>query len=299
MAELTNGGTAGGGLKHFTRLYSGLVMLPHTVFALPFALTALVLASYETEITLRQVVLIVVAFTGARSAAMGFNRLIDHRIDSQNPRTAGRHLPAGRIDRWRAIVFVAGAAAVFITAAGLLGRLPLLLSPLALAVVFFYSYTKYFTSFSHLVLGLALAIAPVGAYLAVTGAFAAGVIVLAGAVVCWVAGFDIIYSLQDERFDRAKGLFSVPARLGAGRALWISRLLHLVSALLLAAVSLYFPVGLFYWIGWTVASAMLIYEQTLVTPNDISRVNAAFFTVNGAVSILFFLLNLADRLVRL
>ena len=298
MSDMINGRPACG-LDGATRLYSGLVMLPHTVFALPFALTAVVLASYQTEISLLRVVLILVAFTGARSAAMGFNRLIDHYVDSRNPRTAGRHLPSGRLSRSQALLFVVVSVAVFVTAAGLLGRLPLLLSPLALAVVFFYSYTKYFTSFSHLVLGLALSIAPVGAYIAVTGSVEFGVIVLAAAVVFWVAGFDIIYSLQDEGFDKAHGLFSIPARLGAGRALTVSRLFHLLAALLLAAVSQFFPVSVFYWIGWGVAGGMLIYEQSLISVNDISRVNAAFFTVNGAVSILFFVLNLVDRLVRI
>ncbi len=278
-------------------LYSRLVMLPHTVFALPFALTAVVLASYQHSVTPAKILLIVVAFTGARSAAMGFNRLIDHGVDSRNPRTRRRPLPAGKLSRGQAWLFVAGSVAVFELAAWLLGRLPLLLSPLALVVVLLYSLTKFFTSLSHLVLGLALSIAPVGAWIAVTGGFGAGVIVLAGAVLCWVAGFDVIYSLQDERFDRGEGLHSIPARLGAHGALWVSRGLHLATVALLAWTGTFFPVGFFFWIAWVAVTAMLVYEHRLVKPDDISRVNAAFFTVNGIVSVVFFLLNLVDRLV--
>ncbi len=278
-------------------LYSRLVMLPHTVFALPFALTAVVLASYRHSVTPAKILLIVVAFTGARSAAMGFNRLIDHGVDSRNPRTRGRPLPAGRLSRGQAWLFVAVSVAVFELAAWLLGPLPLLLSPLALVVVLLYSLTKFFTSLSHLVLGLALSIAPVGAWIAVTGGFGAGVIVLAAAVLCWVAGFDVIYSLQDERFDRGEGLHSIPARLGAHGALWVSRGLHVAAVALLAWTGTFFPVGFFYWIAWVAVTVMLVYEHRLVKPDDISRVNAAFFTVNGIVSVVFFLLNLVDRLV--
>ncbi len=286
-----------GGAESKVGLYSKLVMLPHTVFALPFALTAVVLASYSYSVTTVKILLIVAAFSGARSAAMGFNRLIDHRVDSRNPRTRGRPLPAGKLSRGQAWLFVAGSVAVFELAAWLLGPLPLLLSPLALAVVLLYSFTKFYTAASHLVLGLALSIAPVGAWIAVTGGFGAGVVVLAGAVLCWVAGFDVIYSLQDEGFDRSEGLHSIPARLGARGALWVSRVLHVAAAILLAWTGMFFPVGFFYWLAWVAVTAMLVYEHMLVGPDDISRVNAAFFTVNGIVSIVFFLLNLVDRLV--
>jgi 4-hydroxybenzoate polyprenyltransferase len=278
-------------------LYSKLVMLPHTVFAMPFALTAVVLASYDYSVTTVKILLIVVAFTGARSAAMGFNRLIDHGVDSRNPRTRGRPLPAGKLTRLQAWLFVVASVAVFELAAWLLGPLPLLLSPFALTVVLLYSVTKFFTAASHLVLGLALSIAPVGAWIAVTGSFGAGVVVLAGAVLCWVAGFDVIYSLQDEKFDRAEGLHSIPARLGTSGALWVSRVLHLAAVCLLAWSGMFFPVGVFYWIAWGAVAAMLVYEHRLVSPDDISRVDAAFFTVNGIVSVVFFLLNLVDRLV--
>ncbi|MCE5272374.1 putative 4-hydroxybenzoate polyprenyltransferase [bacterium] len=288
---------SGEGLNGLAADFSGLVMLPHTLFALPFALTAVVLASYSADVTWLKVLLIVTAFTGARSAAMAFNRLIDQRVDSANPRTRGRHLPAGRLSRWQVWLFVAAAVGVFEVSAALLGKLCLALSPIALAVIFAYSWTKYFTAASHLVLGLALSIAPVGAFIAVTGTLTFGVLMLALAVVLWVAGFDIIYSLQDEAFDREQGLFSVPARLGAARALWLSRALHLLSFAALGAVGSYFPVGILYWVGVTLIGAMLAFEHSLVSPDDLSRVNAAFFTVNGAVSIIFLGLNLADRLL--
>jgi len=278
-------------------LFSALVMLPHTIFALPFALTAVVLASYDTPVGLDTLLLVVVAFTGARCAAMAFNRLLDHRVDAANPRTRHRLLPAGRLSRIQVVFFILISVAVFELAAYLLGELPFLLSPVALGVVFAYSYTKYYTSLSHLMLGVALSIAPVGAYIAVTGEIATGIIVLAGAVIFWVAGFDIIYALQDEEFDRAHGLFSLPAKLGARGALRLSRFCHLVTFSLLVLLGTFFPVGAFYWIGCLLVAGMLVYEHSLVSPGDLSRVNAAFFTVNGTVSILFFALNLVDRLV--
>jgi len=295
--ERANTTPASSGLTGLAAAFSGLVMLPHTLFALPFALTAIVLASYSAPVTWLKVLLIVTAFTGARSAAMAFNRLIDQHVDSRNPRTRGRHLPSGRLSRWQVWAFTIAAVAVFEVSAALLGPLCLWLSPLALAVVFTYSWTKYFTAASHLVLGLALSIAPVGAYIAVTGSISTGVLILAAAVVFWVAGFDIIYSLQDEAFDRENGLFSIPACLGAGRALWLSRGLHLLSFLGFSAVGAFFPVGVLYWAGVALIGAMLWYEHSLVSPGDLSRVNAAFFTVNGAVSLIFLGLNLTDRLL--
>ncbi|HUU26849.1 MAG TPA: UbiA-like polyprenyltransferase [archaeon] len=276
--------------------FSGLVMLPHTLFALPFALTAIVLASYETPVGLETIGLIVLAFTGARSAAMAFNRLLDHRIDARNPRTRHRHLPTGKLSRFQVWSFVLGSVVVFEAAAYFLGPLPFALSPVALAVIFFYSYTKFFTTASHWVLGLALSIAPVGAYIAVSGKFSPGVLILAGAVVFWVAGFDIIYALQDESFDLKHGLFSLPAGLGSAGALIVSRICHLLAFLLLVLVGAFFPVGAFYWTGCLLVAVMLVFEHSLVSPGDLSRVDAAFFNVNGTVSIIFFGLNLLDRL---
>ena len=295
MAENVSG-SGGRKLDRLVSDFSSLVALPHTLFALPFALTAVVLASYDTRLGFLTLVLVVMAFTGARSAAMAFNRLVDHRTDRENPRTKDRHLPSGRMTRSRVWLFVIFSVAVFEVAAYLLGPLCFILSPVALAIIFFYSYTKYFTSASHLVLGLALSIAPVGAYIAATGKLSIGILILALAVVFWVAGFDIIYSLQDEEFDRGQGLFSLPARLGKKNALMVSRLCHLLSPAALAAVGLFFPVGAFYWSGCLGVGIMLVYEHTLVKPDDLSRVNTAFFTVNGTVSILFFALVLVDRL---
>jgi 4-hydroxybenzoate polyprenyltransferase len=291
---------AGAGKKGPGRLladFSSLVVLPHTVFALPFALTAVVLASYHTRIELVTLLLIVAAATGARSAAMAFNRLVDHRVDRENPRTRNRHLPSGRMTRAQVWLFIAFSVAVFETAAWLLGPLCFILSPAALAVILLYSYTKYFTSASHLVLGLALSIAPAGAYIAVTGALPVGIMFLSLAVVFWVAGFDIIYSLQDEQFDRERGIRSIPARLGRKNALLLSRIFHLLSPASLAAVGFFFQVGAFYWSSCLVIAVMLAYEHTLVKPDDLSRVNTAFFTVNGTVSVLFFVMVLVDRLV--
>ncbi|MBN2288393.1 MAG: 4-hydroxybenzoate octaprenyltransferase [Candidatus Glassbacteria bacterium] len=295
MAERTSG-TRAGSPARLVRDLSSLVALPHTVFALPFALTAMVLASYRTRVGLLTLLLVMAASTGARSAAMAFNRLVDQRMDRLNPRTSGRHLPSGRLTRTRVWLFVAVSAAVFEVSAWLLGPLCFILSPVALAVVLLYSYTKYYTSASHWVLGLALSIAPAGAYLAVAGTLTAGACFLSLAVVFWVAGFDIIYSLQDESFDRGHGIFSVPARLGRKNALLVSRICHLLSPAALAAAGLFFPVGALYWSSCLVIALMLAYEHTLVRPDDLSRVNTAFFTVNGTVSILFFVMVLVDRL---
>jgi len=281
--------------------YSNLVKLPHTVFALPFALVGATLASYTHAVRAADVLLILVAFTAARFAAMGFNRIVDRAIDARNPRTAMREIPSGKLSVGQASAAVAVAGAVFLGAAALLNPLCLMLAPFALGWIFFYSYTKRFTRWAHLVLGFALAIAPVGAYLAITGEWSrpAWVLVaLAAAVLCWVAGFDILYSLQDMEFDRSQGLHSVPAALGARGALAVSRTLHALCALLFVAVGLLVPqFGALYFVATAVIAGMLIYEQSLVRVDDFSRIDAAFFNINGAISVLFFLIVLAERLV--
>lgn len=281
--------------------YSNLVKLPHTVFALPFALVGATLASYRAPVRVPDLLWILLAFTAARFAAMGFNRIADRRIDAANPRTRGREIPAGKLSVRAAGFAVAAASALFLLSAGMLNRLCLLLAPFALAWVFFYSYTKRFTRWAHLVLGFALAIAPVGAYLAITGAWSPNpwtLLVLAGAVLCWVAGFDILHSLQDLQFDRAQGLHSVPSTFGARGALAISRGLHLASALLFASLGLLVPqLGALYFAGVALIAGMLLYEQSLVRADDFSRVDAAFFTVNGAISLVFFGFVLAGRLL--
>jgi 4-hydroxybenzoate polyprenyltransferase len=282
--------------------YSNLVKLPHTVFAMPFALVGATLASYAYPITLRHVALILAAFTAARFAAMGFNRIVDRGIDAKNPRTRMREIPAGKLTVRQAAVAVVVAGAVFLLCAALLNPLCLALAPLALGWVFFYSYTKRFTRFAHLVLGVALGIAPVGAYLAVSGRWshpAGALLALAGAVLCWVAGFDILYSLQDIEFDRGEGLHSIPAALGAKGALTVSRILHLLSVALFASLGVMMPaLGTLYFFGVAMIAVMLVYEQSLVRADDFSRIDAAFFNVNGAISVVFFLVVLAERIFR-
>jgi len=281
--------------------YSNLVKLPHTVFALPFALVGATLASYGHAVTTTEVLLILVAFTAARFAAMGFNRIADRAIDARNPRTAMREIPAGKLTVAQAAAAVVVASAVFLSAAAALNRVCLTLAPFALGWIFFYSYTKRFTRWAHLVLGFALAIAPVGAYLAIAGAWSQPVwilVALAGAVLCWVSGFDILYSLQDMEFDRAQGLHSVPAALGARGALLVSRTLHLLCALLFVAVGVLVPqFGALYFAATAVIAGMLAYEQSLVRADDFSRIDAAFFNINGAISVIFFLIVLTERLI--
>ena len=281
--------------------YSNLVKLPHTIFALPFALVGATLASYDHRVDPWDVLLILAAFTSARFAAMGFNRIVDRAIDARNPRTRMREIPAGKLSVGEATAAVVGASAVFFFCAAMLNRLCLVLAPFALGWILFYSYTKRFTRYAHLVLGVALAIAPVGAYLAVAGEWSdppAALLVLAGGVLCWVAGFDILYSLQDIDFDRSQGLHSIPAALGAQGALAFSRVLHLVSAALFVSLGFLLPVlGPAYFVGTAVIAAMLAYEQSLVKADDLSRIDAAFFNINGAISVVFFVIVLGERLL--
>ncbi|HEX8672756.1 MAG TPA: UbiA-like polyprenyltransferase [Longimicrobium sp.] len=280
---------------------SNLVKLPHTIFALPFALVGATLASYEHSVRVADVFLILTAFTSARFAAMGFNRIADRAIDARNPRTMMREIPAGKLSVGEATAAVVVASGIFFVCAALLNPLCLMLAPLALGWILFYSYTKRFTRWAHLVLGFALAIAPVGAYLAIAGEWsrpAGALLALAGAVLCWVAGFDILYSLQDMEFDRAEGLHSVPAALGPRGALAVSRTLHVLSTALFVAVGFLVPaLGTLYFVAAAVIAVMLVYEQSLVRADDFSRIDAAFFNVNGAISVVFFLMVLAERLL--
>ncbi|PYQ09094.1 MAG: 4-hydroxybenzoate octaprenyltransferase [Acidobacteria bacterium] len=277
-------------------LYGRMIRFSHSVFALPFALSSAVIAA-GTGISGRQVAWILVAMVGARSAAMGFNRLADQRLDARNPRTAGRELPRGALSRGEVWVFVVASAATLVAAAAMLNPLCLALSPVALLIVFGYSYTKRFTALSHLFLGLALAVAPVGAWLAIRGRFEAPPVVLGLAVLFWVAGFDTIYACQDEAFDRAEGLHSLPARLGTRRALVVARSFHVIAVALLAAVYILAPLHPLYLAGVGVVAALLIYEHSLVRADDLSRIDAAFFTVNGWISFGYFAVTLAARLM--
>ena len=268
--------------------WARMVKLSHSVFALPFALSGAALAAARYGITGRQVGLVVVAMICARNAAMGFNRLADHAIDGENPRTAGRELPTGRLSRRVVWAFTIGLAAVFVAASFALNPLCGLLSPVALAVVFGYSYTKRFTWASHLVLGLALAMAPVGGWLAIAGRFDTLAWLLAAAVVLWVAGFDTIYACQDEAFDKSHGLHSIPARFGIPRALWIARGFHLGALLAMAAVGVVGRLHPVYWGGLALVAGVLVWEHRLVSPGNLSRLGVAFLNANGLISVLYF-----------
>jgi len=289
-----------GGAGHIVR-YANFVKLPHTIFALPFALVGVVLASYRAPVTAVRMAWVVLAFTAARFAAMGFNRIADREFDARNPRTAMRELPTGAMSVREAWAAVLVAIVIFGLAAGALNPLCLALSPLALAIVFFYSYTKRFTRWSHLVLGVGLGIAPVGGYLAMTASWSSPwwmLVALAGAVMSWTAGFDIVYALQDIEFDRANALRSVPAALGPRRALLVARGLHVGTIAFLTAVGMATTGGSLYFAGVAVAALLLAYEHSLVRADDVSKVNKAFFTVNMALSSVFFAFVLAERLLR-
>jgi len=280
--------------------YANLVRLPHTLFALPFALVGTVYASRTAPVTLRQLGLIVIAFTAARFAAMGFNRIVDHALDTRNPRTRNRELPAGRLSVSQASVAVIIAAATFIVAAGLLNHVCLLLSPVALIWILVYSYTKRFTSWSHLWLGASLAIAPAGGYLAVTGRWSvpAGTLyALAGAVLCWVAGFDMFYALPDREFDREQGLKRAGWWLGERGSVTAANGLHGVSIALLVVFGWGAALGPLYYAGVGISAVLLAWEHHLVKPGDHSRLDVAFFTMNGIMSVIVFAGMLADRLL--
>jgi 4-hydroxybenzoate polyprenyltransferase len=264
--------------------YGRMIRFSHSVFALPFALASVALAGRVGEVTGRQVLWIVVAMVAARSAAMGFNRLADQGADARNPRTADRELPRGVLTRAEVWVFVAVSAAAFVLAAARLNPLCLALSPVALAIVLGYSYTKRLTAASHLVLGLSLAVGPVGAWIAIRGRLDALPLVLGLAVTLWVAGFDMIYACQDVDFDRRERLRSVPARLGVAKALAVARALHVAAALLLVGVYWLAPLHPVYLAGAAGVAALLAFEHTLVRPDDLSRVMQAF-NLNGWVSL--------------
>ncbi len=278
-----------------------MIKFEHSVFALPFALTAALLAARESGVATmefaRKALWIVVAMVGARSAAMTYNRLVDSDIDARNPRTKSRHLPAGVLSRGFAWGFLGASALVFLVAARMLNPLCFRLAPVALAIVLIYSYTKRFTTMSHLVLGFSLGMAPAAAWIAVTGALDSRILWLTAAVTLWTAGFDIIYSCQDYEFDRREGLFSLPRRLGIGGALTVARLFHVAMLGCLVALLTSFDLGALSVAGLAAVAVLLIYEHSLVKAHDLSRVNAAFFTVNGYVSVLFFFFWAADLFI--
>jgi 4-hydroxybenzoate polyprenyltransferase len=280
------------------RLTLEMIKFEHSVFALPFALTGALLAMRQGGVTWREaawkLAWIVVAMVGARSAAMAFNRLVDASIDRRNPRTRMRHLPAGLLTRAFGWGFVAASAVVFFAAAWALNPLCLRLAPVALGIVLFYSFTKRFTSFSHLVLGFSLGIAPAAAWIAVRGSLDPRILWLTAAVTLWTGGFDIIYACQDYDFDGAEGLFSLPRALGIAGALRVAQVLHVLMIVCLAALAASLQLGALAIAGIAAVAGLLIYEHRIVKPHDLSRVNAAFFTMNGYVSVLFFLFWAAD-----
>jgi len=269
-----------------------MIKFEHSIFALPFALTGALLAARFTSHgwpSFRQVLWIVVAMVSARSAAMTINRIADLRYDKENPRTKMRALATGALSMGFAWIFTLVAVAVFVLAAWQLNPLALKLSPVALAILFFYSLTKRFTNFSHLFLGLSLGVSPAAAWIAVTGHLDLRMLILCAAVTLWVAGFDVLYACQDVAFDRSAGLFSIPKRFGIATSLWIARVMHVGVIALLAWLAASFALPWPAWIGIVVVAALLAYEHSLVKPNDLSKLDAAFFTLNGYISISFFL----------
>ena len=279
--------------------YASFVKLPHTLFALPFALLGVLAASLRAPATARTVLLVVLAFSSARWVAMGFNRIADRAYDARNPRTRSRELPRGALTLRQAWISVVVAAGVFLFSAALLNPLCFALSPIALAWVVAYSFAKRFTWWPHLWLGVSLAIAPVGGWLAVTGAWSDPwwlLLAISLAVMTWVAGFDIFYALPDEAFDRGEGLRSAVVRFGESRSIFVAKLLHGVTIPALALFGWGAGFGRLYFAGLLVAAGILVYEHRLVRPGDLSRLDAAFFTMNGVMSVTVFAFALADRL---
>ena len=274
-----------------------MIKWEHSIFALPFALCGALLAAGGWPSAI-QLAWIIVAMVAARSAAMAFNRLADASIDAANPRTQGRALPAGLLSRRFVAGFVLVCSGIFVFAAAQLNRLALYLSPIVLAILLLYSYTKRFTRWSHLVLGFALGIAPAGAWIAIRGSLDPRILILTLAVTCWVAGFDVLYACQDYDFDRASGLHSIPRFLGVRNALLVARLLHGIMLILLVGFVLSFKLGALAIAGVIAVALLLAYEHSLVSHRDLRRLNAAFFTMNGVISLVFLIFVAADVLRR-
>jgi 4-hydroxybenzoate polyprenyltransferase len=274
--------------------FGRMIKFSHTIFALPFAFTAVVMASRNFSITGEKIMWIVFSMVGARSAAMGFNRIVDAKIDSINPRTAGREIPRGIITLFQAWLFVVAASVLLIVSSFMLNELCFKLSPVALAIVFFYSFTKRFTSFAHFFLGIALGVAPLGAWMAVTGEWSWQIFLLSCGVVTWVAGFDIIYACQDYKFDKSQELFSVPKTFGIPVSLCISRICHVLAFTILGILGFWFALSWIYFSGVLMIGLLLFYEQNLVRVDDLSKVNMAFFNMNGVISLIYFIFTAAD-----
>jgi 4-hydroxybenzoate polyprenyltransferase len=273
-----------------------MIKFEHTIFALPFAFTGALLAARGLP-AWSTIFWIAVAMVGARSAAMGFNRWADRRFDAMNPRTSMRAIPRGLVTPAQVVVFTAVSSALLVFAAYRLNRLSFVLSPLALAIVFFYSYTKRFTFLSHAFLGLAICLAPIGSWIAVTGKIEPPALVLGAAVLFWLLGFDVLYALQDMDFDRKAGLHSIPQRFGIARSLWISRGAHAVTMAALFWLYALLPLDWYYLAGVIIALCIIIYEHTLVKEHDLSKLNMAFFNMNGYISVTIFAFTLLDVLL--
>jgi len=269
--------------------YLSLVKFSHTIFAMPFALIGYFIAIMEHnyKVELKLFILIVLCMVLARNAAMGFNRYIDRHIDKKNPRTVTREIPSGTITPKSALFFVVLNSILFIFTTFFINRLVFFLSPIALFVVLGYSFTKKITALCHFVLGVGLALAPIGAYLSVTGEFHIIPVIFSFIVLCWVSGFDIIYALQDEEFDKTEKLNSIPVLLGRKRAMLLSLTMHFISAILVFAVGFIAEFGFWYWLGATIFTVLLFYQHTIISVNNLSRVNIAFFTTNGVASVVF------------
>ncbi len=277
-------------------LYLRMIKFSHSVFALPFAFTSAIIAA-EGIPSLDKILWITVAMVSGRSAAMALNRVIDRQIDAKNPRTAGREIPRGLVKLPEAYAFIVVCLALFLYSAYRLNTLCLKLAPLAIGLFIFYPYTKRFTWLSHIVLGIAISGAPLGAWIAIRGTFDPEIIPLAVAVVFWLAGFDILYALQDYEFDRREGLHSIPRRFGIGRSLVISRLFHALTWFLLLLTGRLFHLGGFYYAGILLVGVLLFYEHSLVKEDDLSRLDIAFFNMNGYISITVFLFTLSDIMI--
>lgn len=282
---------------HNLRVTLEMIKWEHSVFILPFALCGAMLAANGLP-SAHALAWIIVAMVTARSAAMAFNRLADASIDAANPRTQTRALPAGTLTPGFVITFVLVSCALFVFAASQLNRLSFILSPLALAIILLYSYTKRFTRWSHLVLGFAMGIAPSAAWIAVRGSLDPRILLLTAAVTFWGAGFDVLYACQDYEFDREAGLHSIPRYFGISKSLWTSRLFHFIMLLLLVSLVVVFGLGKLAIAGVVVVALLLAYEHSLVLPHDLSKLNAAFFTMNGVISVVFFLFIAGDLLLR-
>jgi 4-hydroxybenzoate polyprenyltransferase len=276
--------------------YLRMIKFSHSVFALPFALTAVVIAANGLP-RAWEAIWVVVAMVGARSGAMGLNRIIDRKIDAANPRTQEREVASGKIGVSSALIFSLASFAWLVIAAYMLNPLCFKLSPVAIAIVVFYSFTKRFTWASHFALGIALSLAPVGAWIAIRGTFDAGIIPLVLAVAFWLPGFDMLYALQDVDFDRSQGLYSIPARFGTAKTLRLAAMFHGLTMIFLFVNGIIFGLGVFYWFGIFIVMGLFVYEHSLLKPDDLSKLDMAFFNMNGYISVVVFAFTFLDVVV--